>query len=399
MFYTIIAAVIFIVSSGLLAYNLFIAQNIEVGNFFDRQYVRESNSVTAKIEAVSIVGKKRYAVTCAISDTKSVDIEVNEERLKRLQKCDKIYLMEFDIPKGKLYCISPLSDIGISGVKRIRLHSFGGDEAEELDKKARALQKIGMALLALAFFTCPSTPLTSIVLSILSGIISISVVPLLPWTRAKGFGIIKTESQKSKDKTADSKVPVGYSDWSDTNKELFSIEQRVRSQVQDVPETQDLTNCDVDERPEQKVDAQPKLAGEADCDHQAQTDAVSEKIPVRYCMHCNHPVSDAAVYCELCGWKLSEDREAFPKDNGAPREEQGKMPESNQGQIQEPSLPALTGLDEKNDTAENVEKTAHQEEPRDEPKQQSNYKQRRRRRKPAVSNEIADMINDIANQE
>ena len=394
MFYTIIAAVIFIVSSGLLAYNLFIAQNIEVGNFFDRQYVRESNSVTAKIEAVSIVGKKQYAVTCVISDTKSVDIDVNEERLKRLRKCDKLYLMEFNIPKGKLYCISPLSDIGISGVERIRLHSYGGDEAEELDKKARAFQKIGIALLALAFFTCPSTPLTSIVLSVLSGIISVSVVPLLPWTRAKGFGIIKTESQKSKDKAADSKVPVGYSDWSDTNKELFSIEQRVRSQVQETPESRDLTDRDVDEGPEQESDAQAELQEKAVCDHQTQTDAASEKLPVRYCKHCNHPVSDEAVYCELCGWKLSEDIETLPKENTTSRENQEEQQENHQGQIQDISLPDLAEQG-KNDIAENTGNGVHKEEP----KQQSNYKQRRRRRKPAVSNEIADMINDIANQE
>ena len=395
MFYTIIAAVIFIVSSGLLAYNLFIAQNIEVGNFFDRQYVRESNSVTAEIEAVSIVGKKQYAVTCVISDTKSVDIDVNEERLKRLRKCDKLYLMEFNIPKGKLYCISPLSDIGISGVERIRLHSYGGDEAEELDKKARAFQKIGMALLALAFFTCPSTPLTSIVLSVLSGIISVSVVPLLPWTRAKGFGIIKTESQKSKDKAADSKVPVGYSDWSDTNKELFSIEQRVRSQVQETPESRDLTDRDVDEGPEQEVAAQPELQGDPVRDHLAQTEAVLEKPPVRYCKNCNHLVSDEAVYCELCGRKLSEDIETLPKENTTSRENQEEQQENHQGQIQDISLPDLAEQEEKNDIAENAGKGVHKEEP----KQQSNYKQRRRRRKPAVSNEIADMINDIANQE
>lgn len=397
MFYTIIAAVIFIVSGYLLAYNLLVSQNINVGNFFDRQYLRNSNNIAAEIDEVSIVGKRQYLVTFAISNAKSVDIEVSEERLKRLQKCDEIYLMEFSIPKGKIYCISPISEIGFSGIKKVRLHSFGGDEAEELDRKARFFQKIGIALLALAFFTCPSTPLTSIVLSVLSGIISVSVVPLLPWTRAKGFGIIKAESQKSKDKTADSKVPVGYSDWSDTNKELFSIEQRVLSQIQESSESQVEPNSNVKAESKQETDIRAERQEENISVPQSQTDSIHTNSPARFCKYCNHPVRDEAIYCEMCGHKLVEEEKSISEESRNHRVE----PEAKQENILVQETVPSSPIDEKekDDTTQNTDHAVHLGESKDEPKQQSNYKQRRRRRKPAASNDIADMINDIANQE
>lgn len=306
MFYTIIAAVAFIVSTLLFARNIFQCQNVETGRFFDREYGREFKIVKANVSGISIVGKNRYAVTCNIDNKDTyVDIEMPPDRLKRLRQSDTLYLMEYSTAKAKLYCVAPLSDMGLQGLPFFEKDEASrGEDADGLDQKAQSFHKLNMVLILLAFFTCPTTAMTSILLSILASILAIFVIPLMPWTRAKGFAIIKKEAPNVRKQDQTSKIPIGFDDWSDTNKELYSIEQRLRNTAQNVSIDPDDSSSDAEETTEFQ-----ESEGE-NCEDEVldvTLEVKSKDKPPRCCRVCGCIVSKNAQFCESCGNKLTED--------------------------------------------------------------------------------------------
>lgn len=306
MFYTIIAAVAFIISTLLFARNIFQCQNVETGRFFDREYGREFKIVKATVSGISIVGKNRYAVTCNIDDKNTyVDIEMSPDRLKRLRQSDTLYLIEYSTAKAKLYCVAPLSDMGLQGLPFFEKDEASrGEDTDGLDQKAQSFHKLNMVLILLAFFTCPTTAMTSILLSILASILAIFVIPLMPWTRAKGFAIIKKEASNVKKQDQTSKIPIGFDDWSDTSKELYSIEQRLRNTAQNVSIDPDDSSSDAEETTEST-----ESEGE-NCEDEVldvTLEVKSKDEPPRCCRVCGCIVSKNAQFCESCGNKLTED--------------------------------------------------------------------------------------------
>lgn len=390
MFYTIIAAAAFILSGLLFAINRLSWQNAETGRFFDRDYGRESQLVKATVDGVSMVGTKRYAISCKIDGSSDcVDIEVQPDRLKRLQKSEELYLMEYTTPKARLYCIAPISDMGLGSALRItKAMTFDAEDVEALDKKAQMAHKLDMLLIAAAFFTCPTTPLTSLVFSVLSIIITVYAVPLTPWTRAKGFGIIKTESpnQKSKEKKTDK--PVGFADWSETNKELFSIEQRLRNTVQE-------DQGEVAE-PIEGPETSRNLDNASFGDDGKKDPEQSEK-KLRVCRVCGCIVSKSAQYCESCGHKLSEDTnsEAIYEVKEAPVSMEDDSQPKNEN-YSENSCNTSTTFEEATDNGD--ESIGSDQAPSQEAGKRQHRNRRQRKRRPAASNDIEEMLKDIANQ-
>lgn len=391
MFYTIIAAVALIFSSLLFAVNRLVWQNTETGHFFDRDYGREFQLVKATVDGVSMIGTKRYAISCKINGSSDcVDIEAPPERLKRLQNREELYLMEYTTQKAKLYCIAPISDMGLCDALQItRLTTFDAEDVEVLDKKAQMAHKLDMLLIAAAFFTCPTTPLTSLVFSILSIIITVFAVPLTPWTRAKGFDIIKAESSSLKAKDRKQDKPVGFADWSETNKELFSIEQRLRNTAQ---ENQNEA-ADPIEEPETE-----RVHGSVDSGDGDKNDFDPSEKEFRVCRACGCIVSESAQYCESCGHKLSDDtgsettREVEEAPISVENDSQPKA-ENDSGDSSSTSSMFEEATNKENDSTE-----AGQTPSQDAGKRQHRNR-RQRKRKPAASNDIEEMLKDIANQE
>lgn len=153
MFYTIIAATAYILSVILFVTNQVKLQNIHTGRFFDREYSRDFELVKATIDGVSIIGAKRYAITCRVKDSNDcVVIEVDLARLKHLKRNDELYLMKFTMPKAQIYGIAPISELELEETLCIsKVMNLDADDVEDLDKKAQMAQKLNLAIIVIAF--------------------------------------------------------------------------------------------------------------------------------------------------------------------------------------------------------------------------------------------------------
>lgn len=423
MFYTITAAVLFLIGLGLLFYNIFWLQNIDSGRFFDRKYARRKEFIKARIDSVGVQGKNDYVISCDVDGKGTcVDIEVSSEQLNRLQAKREIYLSEYQAAKAKIYCIAPLMDIADIRVpiKKIEDSTCSEEEVAALDSKARTFHHAEMVLLAAAFFLCPNSSLASIILSVLAIIFSVLVVPLKRWTNVKGIVIIKTDSG-SKAKKANNKgdKPIGFDDWSETNKELFSIEQRLRGITQEPAPKEDP-----DEGASAAVIPEEVTPSEVPEQEEQQPDK-----PIRFCKHCGCIVSETAQFCESCGAKLSEDILAEKVEEPVKEEPKAELSVQEEPKVDEtvsvakviaetvetvkaekaesqsaPELekespePSFTFSDPPPKATVTVkeQETIQEAEQKPAKRQQMNHRPRKKKRKPAISDELAEMIDDIS---
>lgn len=394
MFYTIIAATAYILSVILFVTNQVKLQNIHTGRFFDREYSRDFELVKATIDGVSIIGAKRYAITCRVKDSNDcVVIEVDLARLKHLKRNDELYLMKFTMPKAQIYGIAPISELELEETLCIsKVMNLDADDVEDLDKKAQMAQKLNLAIIVIAFFTCPSVPLTSLLFSIIAVVMDLFIVPLAPWTRAKGFGIIKTQAHSNKARSKIPETPVGFEDWSDTNKELFSIERRLRKAVSDTVDDRSETEKRI------KEDAATEKNPQNYSDNEDQQSDLSQSTP-RFCKACGCIVSEHAQYCESCGNKLSDD--GLPetvKNNINNISEIAEVVE----QVETDSTEAVDITNEFSEAKQSIGNqpilAAPEQDTSSEPGKRQHRNRRQRKEKANTSNGIEEMLRDIANQ-
>ena len=354
------------------------------GRLFDRVYFRKSRLLEAEVDSIGFA-EGQYQICCKVPGEKhSVEMTVSESVIRRIQRKNILALICYEFPKGRVYSVASLSEMPAS-VQLSELKSEASGNSQELDEKATMLHKANLATLILAFLSCPASPFASMLLSFFSIILALFVVPFKSWTMQRDFGIIKdTKDHSGKGQAPkESDLPVGYADWSQTNKELFAIEQRLQNSLKELSVGDEESALEKPELSPEK--AEPEKMPPQD-----------EAPPQKICTNCGCIVDASARFCSSCGHPLIEgETPAMPiiKDEEAPvktKEAAETIPET----VEEPE-PIFE------ETAkETVKEAVVVVEEKKQEKKPARYGSSKPRRKPrnAPDDEVAAMVDSIANQ-
>lgn len=408
MILTIIAAAGVIAAAGMLARNCLKLRTYFKGRLFAQDFCVPCKVIESNVLSVSLEDEGTYSMMCDVGNGKSVSIGLKERDVVRLQSTKKLYLLEHDFSTAKVYELSLFSKIHMSVPVTLR-ESFGTelDTMIDLNKKASFTQYCNCALVVVAFILCPHHSIFSIICSAASIILSNFVVPLKKWTNQPMFGIIKAEDKKKQETAAHKKSdePVGFENWTDTEKQLYDIQQRLMTETSaaensENPEGQNESKPHIVYVHEEAELNQTEPTVKDHSDREAEiassiADAV-ENHSFRFCKECGCIVGEHALACDSCGAKLDDaplqNEETFDQPIDIDLEPVSPAPVSFAPdivlppEVEQPIQAENTSID----TA--LESVPAQEE---KPKKTMNHRTGKRKRKAAVSSDVSDMLNDI----
>lgn len=303
MIYTIIAAMLFILTLGvILSANYrgsYIAAKIR-GNI----YYRECTPVCAKVEKLIWSKDGNAFAICSIDGDKS-EIEILLKKTPNHMP-KSLWLIQSKIKDGMLY--SPVSfHITADAPFILKIHDgeLSPDECEKLNVRIkRAYIPIWIMIMG-AIPSIATRPLLAIFIEIIAIYLSFMSVPFKDWTKSKKCCIIeerKGQSHSADDKP-DSSLPLGFNEWSPTEKELFGIETRTHDDLSENLCKDPYAKADwiaPDENPEW---IRPDKTNLSDALIKTEISLPSSLTPSA-CKNCGCVIDDGITFCPHCGERI-----------------------------------------------------------------------------------------------
>lgn len=332
MFFIIALVLVFFSSIAFLV-NQFRMQTIFHCKLFDRTYYWPNHIVEAAVDSIGYE-RGEYQIICQLThNQKKVTLPATERLVQKLNADEKIYLIQYQFPKGYAYTYAPLTKF--EGKFNISTNNDSEDTSliSEFSEKTKKLHTLNLILYIIAILSIKAFVTTSIFLSVTSIVLFLNVIPCKRWTNNLKIGIIKSadkENNSLQKKTDNStNLPDGYSDWSDNKKELFAIQQKIYAEIQNQNAPQDKAEDFETKLPETTTENIPSAA-------EPKADPVSET--PHCCKACGCIVSSTAQFCEHCGAPLNEEAAEDPEEpedkdvedsdteNDAPESKKAKLP-------------------------------------------------------------------------
>ena len=296
----IFALIVVTLATAAMLLNRFKLQTLFHCRLFDRTFYWPNCVVDAQIESIEY-DRGEYAMICRLANGKKVALPASEQLIKTLDPDEKIYLNQYQFPKGYGYIYAPISKFKEKFNISTNDHTDDINAMMEFSIKARTLHTVSIVLYILAILCIKAAPSTSIFLAASAIILFLNIIPCKRWTNYTKMGIIISANKKisaSQQKVVDQTgFPDGYSNWSDNQKELYAIQQKVSETIQDQKKNEEAKeNFDTPINIEEKENAPSEVS----------------KAAPRSCKVCGCIVSQDARFCDHCGASL----ELTPEEPG-----------------------------------------------------------------------------------
>lgn len=310
MAYTI-PAIVFFISLGLMISTDYRSSFTDI-KFKGKTYFRKSKPVCCKVKGLSWSRNGTAFVICGAENDKP-EIELF------IKNCsdeipERIWLIESEIRNGKLYTAMPIT---VPANMPLQFHEKNNEKeitVAESERLSSNLKKIYIAmwiLLVVSFLSIGVIPLISIALETAIIFTCLQNVPFRSWTKSNACGIIKENKVNvcNGNSRPDSTFPLGYDEWTDTEKELFDIESRVGAKA--------MVGEEFSEKKENWVESDEIVVD--DFVEETRDVAIGSIVP-RACHNCGCIVDNDAFFCSQCGERLESDKTPMSTDPVSRRE-------------------------------------------------------------------------------